>query len=526
MNFTTEERRNIARLLPDMRRRQILIGMGAAAAIGAIGLPGGLRAATTGTLTVAANANPSSLDPATGGSGSDHVFLFNFYDTLIDWTPDTLEPVPGLARAFTFTDPKTLVLDLQEGVTFHDGTPLDAEAVKLNLDRSREAQVSNIRADLETVESVEVTGPLQVTLHLKEPDSALPLILSDRAGMMISPKALSEAEGGRVDRAPVGAGPWKFTGWTDGERVAGEAYSGYWRQGAPGVAKIELLVVPEPTTRLRAVQSGQAQICYQLSERQIPIIKRTPNLTLMETPTLYIYNIYLNAGRGPLQDPRVRQALSLAIDRDAFLLATQAGVGEAAYGFLPKTHWAYSAEPQTLNAHDPDRAAALMKEAGVSGLELDFRGYPDQASVQRQEVIMSQLARIGVKGRFTNAPIAEASGRFFGPEKIGDALLSAWTGRPDPSMSYDLVFSQNSYFNTGKVAAPDGFDAAIAASRATADQAERKAALATAQKLGAESAISIPLTVRYEVDAYAEGVENFTANLLGKPKFNAVTRVG
>ena len=135
---------------------------------------------------------------------------------------------------------------------------------------------------------------------------------------------------------------------------------------------------------------------------------------------------------------------------------------------------------------------------------------------------MSQLAQVGVRGRFTNAPIAEVSGRFFGQEKTGDILLSAWTGRPDPSMAYSLLFSEASYFNTGHVAPPDGFDAAIAQSRATADQAERVKALSAAQMLAHEAAISLPLSIRYEVDVATADVTHFTGNLLGKPKFSQV----
>jgi peptide/nickel transport system substrate-binding protein len=524
MTISDNEKRAIGKFLPNLRRRHFLIGLASTAAIGAIGFPDRAKAQALDKLIVAASANPSSLDPATGGAGSDHVLLFNFFDTLIDWEPETLAPRPGLARTFEFSDPKTLVLDLQENVTFHDGTPFDAEAVKVNLDRNRSAEVSNIRADLESVESVEVTGPLQVTLHLKYPDSALPLILSDRAGMMVSAKALQESEDGRVDRVPVGAGPWKFVSWTDGERVSGEAYEGYWRDDAPGVKAIDLLIIPEAATRLRAVQSGQAHICYQLSERQLPIIKRDKRLKLIQSPTLYIYTLYLNASRGPLRDQRVRKALNIGIDRNAFVLATQAGVGEPAPTFLPESHWAYSKEAAELSAYDPDRARALLKEAGFAdGLQLDFRGYADQASVQRQELIMDQLSRLGIRGRFTNAPIAEASGRYFGQEKVGDVLFSAWTGRPDPSMSYDLLFSRESYFNTGKVAPPEGFDEAITQSRATGDQAERAKALTVAQKLAHESAIYVPLSVRYEVDVTTANVENFYSNLPGKPKFSQVT---
>lgn len=525
MTLRNEEKSAVFRQLPDVRRRKLLIGMTAAAAVGIVGMPAQQARAQGGQrLRVAAYANPSSLDPATGGSGGDHVFLFNLYDTLIDWEPETLVARPGLAREFKFTDPQTLILDLQEGVLFHDGTPMDAKAVKFNLDRNREAEVSNIRDDLASVKSVEVTGEFQVTLHLTQPDTALPLILSDRAGMMVSPTAIENGEGGRIDRTPVGTGPWKFVSWTDGERVVCEAFKEYWQDGIPGVPTIEMLVIPDSAAALRAVQSGQADLAYQLSERQQTIVERTPNLQLYSGPTLYMQTLWLNASRGPLADQRVRKALTMAMDRDAFLLATQAGVGEVARMNLPKAHWAYAPEAEQYTAYDPDKARALLAEAGFSdGLELMFRGYPDQASIQRQEVILSQLSQIGVRGRFTGAPIAESVSKFFGSEKSGDILLGGWTGRADPTQTYALIYSEDAYFNTGKVAPPEGFKEALLASRSTQDQAERTKALATVQTLVMDAALTIPLTVRYAVDAAANNVSNFEANLLGKPKLHRVT---
>ena len=122
-----------------------------------------------GILRISAPANPSSLDPATGGAGSDHAFLFTMYDTLTEWDFETLKPKPGLAESWNFTDSTTLVLNIRSGVTFHDGKALDAEAVKFNLERNKSDPKSNIKADLASMASAEVTGPMQVTLKLSAP---------------------------------------------------------------------------------------------------------------------------------------------------------------------------------------------------------------------------------------------------------------------------------------------------------------------------------------------------------------------
>ena len=221
-----------------------------------------------GILRISAPANPSSLDPTTGGAGSDHAFLFTMYDTLTEWEFETLKPKPGLAESWKFTDPTTFVMNIRAGVTFHDGTSLDAEAVKFNLDRNKGDAKSNIKADLASVDSVEVTGPMQVTLKLKNPDSALPGILSDRAGMMVSPTAIKASGAGNVARTPVGAGAYTFVSWADGERIVVKRNEKYWKPNRPYPDGIEISIIPELATGARSVTAGQNDLMYQLPPRQ------------------------------------------------------------------------------------------------------------------------------------------------------------------------------------------------------------------------------------------------------------------
>src|SRR5258707_4999894 len=191
-----------------------LAGVARGSSAGAQGAP-----KSGGILRISAPANPASLDPATGGAGSDHAFLFTMYDTLTEWDFETLKPKPGLAESWKFTDPNTLVLNIRAGVTFHDGTPLDAEAVKFNLERNKSDAKSNIKADLGSMVTAEVTGPMQVTLKLSTPDAALPGILSDRAAMVVSPTAIKASSAGNVARAPVGAGADVLLNWAGSEKI-------------------------------------------------------------------------------------------------------------------------------------------------------------------------------------------------------------------------------------------------------------------------------------------------------------------
>jgi peptide/nickel transport system permease protein/peptide/nickel transport system substrate-binding protein len=476
-----------------------------------------------GILRISAPANPSSLDPATGGAGSDHAFLFTMYDTLAEWEFETLKPRPGLAESWSFTDPNTFVLNIRPGVSFHDGTPLDAEAVKFNLERSKSDPKSNIKADLSSMASAAVTGPMQVTLKLNAPDAALPGILSDRAGMMVSPTAIKASAAGNVARTPVGAGAYEFVSWADGEKIVVKRNGKYWKPNRPYPDGIEFSIIPELTTGSRSVTAGQNDLMYQLPPRQKAILERASNIKIFNGPTLYVFQIFLNWAKPPFDNIKVRQAFNFAIDRVSFVKAALAGLAEPAYMNLPKAHWAYDKSVAELYPYDPDKARKLLAEAGFKdGLAIEIVGYPDQDSVQRQEILIEQFRKAGMNVRFLNAPIAEASAAFFGAEKRGSGILAAWTGRPDPSLTYSLMFTKDAYYNGGRAPVPPELEAAIKESRASEDIELRRKAFSTVQRLVMENAFVAPLAFQFELVAMNKKVQGYRPNLLGKPKYDDV----
>jgi len=514
---------NSNRTLGTLTRRDIMALAGGAALVGLTGLPAFAEAAAKkgGILKVAAPANPSSLDPATGGAGSDHSILWTMYDTLVEWDYATLKPRPGLAK-WKYPDPKTMVLDITKGIKFHDGTDLDAEAVKFNLERNRQDKRSNVKADLTSVEAVEVTGPLQVTLKLKNPDTALPAILSDRAGMMVSPTNI-KALGDDTNRKPVGAGPWKFVSWADNAKIVVTRNEHYWRDGRPYLDGIEFSIIPELATGLRSVIAGENEMAFSLPARLKPVIDRAKNLQVITAPTLYCIQLYFNSVRKPLDNVKVRQAINFALDRQAFVKATMSGLGEPATMTLPSSHWAYDKSVSTLYPHDPAKAKKLLAEAGFKdGVELTIGSYNDQDSVRRSEVLQAQLGQAGIRLKFTRGTIAEISAQFFATEKKFDILLSAWTGRPDPSMTYALGFDKGAYYNAGREADPE-LVKLIQQSRESEDLGERAKVFAKIQRFIMENALSAPIAFQYELDALGEKVKGYKPNLLGKPKFENIS---
>lgn len=501
--------------------RRVVLG-GAAAALASARLRRAEAEAPKqgGVLRVSAYGDITSFDPATGRSGEDHVQLYPLYDTLIDYDFTTLTARPRLATVWNFIDPKTLVLDLRPGVLFHDGTACDAAAVKYNLDRVRSYARSNIKADVDALDTVEARGTQQVVLHLKRPDTALPLVLSDRAGMMVSPTAF-EKYGEAFDRNPVGAGAMRFVEWRDKDRTVYARNDKYWQPGRPYLDGIRFALISDLQTGLRSVMTGENDFIYALTPQQMMLARRARDLVTSASPTLFCQLLFFNYGRGPMADARVRQAINYAIDRKAFDQASALDLYQIAEMLLPKEHWAYDASLAGHYPHDPARARALLAEAGHrDGITLDLMAYNDQASQQRAEILIEQMKAGGITLRMKSGALPEITGQFFSG-KIGDMLLAAWTGRPDPSLSYALMFGKNGYFNPGGAEMP-GLEDALAATRVSEALDVRKTAFATVQKIVIDNALCAPLLFQSQLVAHNTKVQGWQPTLLGKPRFDDV----
>ncbi|TCR65502.1 ABC transporter substrate-binding protein [Bosea sp. BK604] len=511
-----------------LTRRQALAGLGGAAIVGFSRLPMAGEAlaqapAKGGVLRVAAPFNPSTLDPITGGLGSDHMLLYPLFDTLVDFEPQTLAPKPGLATSWDFPDPKTLTFTLREGVRFHDGEPMDAQAVKAHIDRARTDPRSAVRGELQSIEAVEVLAPNKVALKLSRPDTALPLIMADRAGMITSPKAVAE-RGRQFDRESVGTGPFKLERWNDNDTVVMVRNPDYWNKGLPHLDGLTFRIITDVNTALRSVIAGENHFVFRLNPQQKLVADRMAGkVVVSSTPTIADYHLLFNYKRTPLNDVRVRQAVNWALDRDGFNRAALMGLGVPAQTMLPPGYWAHDPSVDGFYKHDPDKARALLKEAGfANGVDLRFYGYSDQASQQRHEIIIEQLRQSGIRCAMTVGSSADMYQRFT-VQGEGDMLLALWSGRPDPSQPFALVYGENGFNNVGKVPPPPEMAQAQIDSQSAVDAETRKKAFAKLERLSLEHALSGELAFVPGIEAYSPNVVGYVPNLLGKPKLNTLS---
>jgi ABC-type transport system substrate-binding protein len=467
-----------------------------------------------GQLTVADPLPPSSLDPIAGSSGGDAMSLYPLYDRLVNFDPATLAPVAGLASAWKYTDPKTLVLTLRSGVTFGDGTPFNADAVKISLDRALTAETSTVKTDLSMIDSVAASGPLEVTVHLKRPDAALVLTLADRAGMIVSPAAVTKW-GADFAQHPVGAGAYTFVQYQPNDTLVVQKNTHYWQAGKPYLDKITFKYITSQQTADNALKSHQVDLELNVALSDVTALKSAPGVSVVSHPSLLTDGCYLNFSRAPFSNVLARQALAVAINRDALNQSYAFGQAVPTSQVFPNGYWA--ADPALTNTFgfDAGKARDLLTQAGYpNGLSIKGLAFQGTGEVRKFEIIQQQLKNVGIDMKFDVKDVATAAKNFF-TDKTYDLICSSWSGRPDPSQTASSLFSSASFYNAGGYAAP-GMDDALAAAASAQSQSERATAFGKVTSLNQRYVVWLPLLSDPNVTAIDKKIQGLVPNLYGK----------
>ena len=429
------------------------------------------------TLRIALREDADMLDPTLARSYVGRIVFAGLCDKLFDIN-DKLEIVPQLATGYEYTDPKTLVIHLRTGVKFQDGTVMDAAAVKYSLDRHLTMTGSARRAEINVLDHVDVVDPQTVRLVLKGPSAPFLSQLTDRAGMIVSPKA-AEAEGKDFALHPVCAGPMKFVERVAQDRIVLERFADYWNKDAIHVDRVIYQPIPDSSVRLANLQAGSVDIVEYVVPTDTDAVKRNPRLRLLTYDGLGYQGITYNVGNGPKADSPigksalVRQAFDMSIDREALMQVVYNGMfPPAAQAVAPESPF-YDPDVKPM-VRNIEKAKALLKQAGVKTpvtVEMIAPNSPDIR--QMAEVIQSMTAEAGFDVKITAMEFASSldnaqQGGF-------QTYLLAWSGRIDPDGNlYSFLDSTAGPQNYGKYASP-AMDKLLDDARAEQDMAKRKA---------------------------------------------------
>ena len=471
-------------------------------------------------VVVGMEAEPPGLDPGQALGLHTLRVTAEIFETLVATRPDSTEVIPGLAESWT-TSPDGMIwtFKLRRGVRFHDGTPLDAAAVKFTFDRvidpthphAKSGKWSFVTGYLSSVKSVEVLDPQTVQLHLKYPTGSLPALLALPNCAIVSPTAFTKAPAD-FDTKPVGSGRYKFESWERGSRLVLRRNDDYW--GVKG--KPQALVyrgIPEANTRVSELLTGGVDLILPIPPDFVERLEKTSGVTVHKATGLTVWYAGFNVEKKPFTDRRVRQAFNHAVNKDAIVRDILKGTGIPAVGPLLPGTWAF--EPNVHKyPYNPGLARKLLAEAGYpNGLEVDFwvpeSGSGMQAPVEMSTVIQANLAAVGVK-----APLKTFEwGSYLGKVR-SDApamfALSWFLKSEDPDLSmYPLFFSKNqplpnrSNYNNTEV------DQLLVQARQLTDRAKRAELYRKAQRLIVEDAPWLFVDHEVQVVATRANVKGF-----------------
>jgi peptide/nickel transport system substrate-binding protein len=428
------------------------------------------------TLRIGLAEDPDILDPTLSRTYVGRIVFSAVCDKLFD-IDEKLNIVPQLALSHeTSADGKALTIKLRPGVKFQDGEPFDAEAAKFSIERHLTLPGSFRKSELASVDHVEVVDPLTIRLVLKVPYSPLVAQLTDRAGMMVSPKAAREA-GDKFGLHPVCAGPYKFVERVQQDRMVFEKFADYWNKDNVSIDKIVYLPIIDSTVRLANLKSGSLDLIERVLATDIKDVRADPNLVLSTAPDIGYYGLTININndktKGALsQSEKVRQALDLSIDREAINQVVFNGEFTPGNQWISPTH-PYYQKAFPVRPRDVEKAKALLKEAGVkTPVSVDYmvpKGTEYEAVAQ---VVQSMAAEAGFDIRIRVVEFATT----FKEAQAGNFQVFQinWSGRIDPDGNSYIFLHTGAPQNDGGYSNPEA-DKLMEEGRLIADPAQRKA---------------------------------------------------
>lgn len=357
-----------------------------------------------GELTAALFLEPVSLDPLLGNAPPVDVQVLRLiYDTLVEFSREG-DIVPGLAEAFEYSDDnKSLTFHIRDGVSFHDGTAVDAEAVAYNLQRINDSSVQSIyAAHFQQVASVEVVDAMTVRVNLNEPSSTFLASMASIPGMIASPTAL-KAKGEDYGVQPVGSGPFQFDSRRGGSSLSLDRNPSYWEMGEDGDAlpyldEITFRWILEPSVKEIELTSGNVQLVDRIEPGAFDQLEADPDITLFDVGGIEHW-MALNISQPPFDDIRLRKALYFGMNRELIAQISAGNAWQITPTFVHPTEWIYDASIDPYG-YDPDKARELLAEAGYgpdNPFEWKLSMIQREPDVSIAQIIQSQLIDVGMK---------------------------------------------------------------------------------------------------------------------------------
>ncbi|MCE8538904.1 ABC transporter substrate-binding protein [Ruegeria pomeroyi] len=372
-------------------------------------------------ITIAMQLEPPHLDPTSAAAQAiDSVVYVNIFEGLTRFMGDG-SIVPALAESWEISEDGTVyTFKLHEGVTFHDGSSMDAEDVKFSLDRARAEDSANAQKALFAgIDSVDVVDPLTVRVTLTEPNGNFLFNMAWGDAVIVAPESIEN-----IKTAPVGTGPYTFGEWVQGDKIVLNRNTGYWGD-PPALAQATFKFISDPTAAFAAMMAEDVDVFTGFpAPENLPQFEADPRFQVLVGSTEGETILSTNNKQAPFDNVKVRQAMAHAIDRQAIIDGAMFGYGTPIGTHFAPHNPAY-VDLTGNSAYDPDKAKALLAEAGLpDGFETTLHLPPPSYARRGGEIIAAQLAEVGIKAEIINVEWAQWLETVFKGKNFGLTIVS------------------------------------------------------------------------------------------------------
>ncbi len=491
-----------------------------------------------GVLVFARSGDSVGLDPARETDGESFYGSTQIFDNLVEFVPGTTETQPALAERWDISnDGLEFTFYLREGVEFHDGTPFNAEAVKFSFDR--QFVEDHPYYDLgpwkywgymdmsSIVDRIEVIDDATVKFYLKKVEAPFLANLAMDFAAIVSPTAVEEY-GAEFPSNPVGTGPFKFVGWVKDDSITLDANEDYWGDG-PYLDRLIIRVIPDATARYLALKNAEVDVIDFPSAEDLELMDDDENIELIQQPGLNVGYIAMNNDKPPFDDPRVRQAMNYAINREEIIEGVYGSAGQVAKNPIPPTMWSYNDDIDPY-PYDPERARELLAEAGFpDGFSTDLWAMPvarpyNPNARRIAEIVQAQLVDVGVDIEI----VSYDWGTYLDRTDSGEHSMAmlGWTGdNGDPdNFLFVLLSIPAAEVPAGNIAFWKNveFNDLVVEAKETFDRERRTELYRQAQVVFHDDAPWVPLAHSVVTVPVRNNVENFVIYPTGKRVFQRV----
>lgn len=469
----------------------------------------GAPALSQQVLDVGVASNVNTFDPARTKIGEEYIIDFLVYSGLteIDGQGGVF---PDLAEDWSASEDQTVwTFTLREGVTFHDGSAFEPEDVKATFERIMDEAVgSTIRVNFSIVDEITIDDPRTVTFHLSQPYSGFPELLGDRQARIVPRDKVD-----MLASEPIGTGPFKFVSYTPGDNIALEKFDSYYKQGQPQLDEVNLRIMPESAAKISAIETGELDLIWSVPMEAVEGLGENEDVRIDSIATSTWDGLIMNASEPPFDDPRVRKAVLMSLDKQALVEFALFGNGTPTHSMIPPTH-PYFNDEIAISGPDVEGARALLAEAGYEdGFDITLYLPVGRPTRERLGVAAQQyLAEIGINAELQRVPWDQ-----FIKEIEGKAAFFAdgFYSRPTIDASiYPWFHSEGSWNTQLWHYSNEEIDTVLDAARAATSEEERTQLYKEFQALANETPAGAIAYVQDHMNAVRTEVDGFSSSAM------------